>query len=224
MAFKGTERKTRGKMIQVKAGKGYFVEGTGPGILVLPAWWGLNDFFKRYCDRLSSQGFTVLALDLYQGRIAATIEDAKRLRQSIDRKVVNPELKSAVAYLREKNENKIGVIGFSMGATLALWTMDNCAQDVGTTVLHYGTGGGRFRRTTSPVLGHFAEHDPYARAEQISALQSHLESQKIPHTFHIYPGTQHWFVEEDRPEYDPSSASRAWERTLAFLRSSLRAG
>jgi carboxymethylenebutenolidase len=218
------ERKISGKMIPVKAGKGYFVEESGPGVLVLHASWGLNDFFKGFCDRLSEEGFAVLALDLYQGRVAATVEDAKRLRQAVDRNVVNLELKSAVAFLREKNENKLAIIGFSMGANLALWTMDNCAQDVGATVLYYGTSGGRFRRAKCPVLGHFAEHDPYARPEQIRALQNHLESQNIPHVFHIYPDTQHWFVEEDRPEYDPSAASRAWERTIAFLRSSLRVG
>lgn len=210
-----------GKIVELKVGKGYFVEGGGSGILVLHAWWGLNDFFKGLCARLKKEGFSALALDLYHGKVATDIETAKRLRGLLDRRVANEEIKSAVAYLRQKSEKKIGVIGFSMGANLALWAMDNCYKDVGATVLYYGTSGGRFRRPESPVLGHFAEHDLYARPEQIAALQSHLEAENIPTTFHVYPGTRHWFAEEDRPEYDPVSAQLAWNRTVEFLRSSL---
>lgn len=212
---------TIGKMLGVKPGKGYLVKGTGAGVLVLHAWWGLNDFFKGFSEDLAKEGFTVLALDLYHGKVAADIDAAKRLRQSWDRQTANEEVKAAVAYLRERTERKIGVIGFSMGANLALWAMDNCYKDVGATILYYGTSGGRFRRTQSTVLGHFAEHDPYARAEQIVALQGHLQAQNIPLTFHVYAGTQHWFAEEDRPEYDSASAQLAWKRTVAFLNKSL---
>jgi carboxymethylenebutenolidase len=171
---------------------------------------------------LAKEGYAVLGFDPYDGQVATTIEEAKRLRRSMDRKVINQELKSAVADLREHTGQKIGVLGFSMGANLALWTMDNCSQDVGATVLYYGTSGGRFRRTKSAVLGHFAERDPYARAEQVSALRSRLQSQNIPHAVYVYSGAQHWFMEDGRPEYDPESASLAWERSIKFLHSSLQ--
>ena len=210
-----------GKMLKLKTGKGYFVEGGKIGILILHAWWGLNDFFKRFSDRLSSVGFSVLALDLYNGEVATDIESAKKLRGSLDRQISHEEIKSAVAYLRERYENQIGIIGFSMGASLALWTMDNCYKDVGATVLYYGTSGGRFRKAKSPVLGHFAADDPYERAEKISELESHLQAENIPINFHIYSGTKHWFAEENRPEYDSKSAQLTWDRTVEFLKKNL---
>lgn len=213
-----------GKMIKIKTGSGYFVGEGKTGVLILHSWWGLKDCFKRFSDNLSKEGFSVLALDVYQGQVANDIESAKRLRGSVDRQAAHDEIKSAVSFLREKSENQTGVVGFSMGANYALWTMDNCYKDVGAAVLYYGTSGGRFRKATSPVLGHFAEDDPYERPEKINALKGHLEAEKIPTKFHTYEGTKHWFAEDYRPEYDPKSAQVAWKRTVEFLKASLRGG
>jgi carboxymethylenebutenolidase len=53
--------------------------GEGPGVLVLHAWWGLNDTMKEVCDRLARQGFIAYAPDLYHGKLASTIEEAEVL-------------------------------------------------------------------------------------------------------------------------------------------------
>src|SRR5262245_950382 len=152
-----------GKSVELETGRGYFVDGGKSAVLVLHGWWGPNDFFKGLCADLAKKGFSALALDLYHGQFATDIGSAKRLRGSLDRKVANQEIKSAVAYLQQTSGHKIGLMGFSMGAGLALWAMDNCFNDVGATVLYYGTSGGRFRRARSPMLGHFAEHDLYVK-------------------------------------------------------------
>ena len=67
--------------VKDKTANAYLANGEGPGILVLHAWWGLKPFFKQVCDQLAKQGFTALAPDLYQGRIATTIDEAKALRE-----------------------------------------------------------------------------------------------------------------------------------------------
>ena len=58
----------------------------GPGVIVLHAWWGLNEFFKRFCDRLAGKGFIVFAPDLYEGKVASTKEEAKKLMTQLDSK------------------------------------------------------------------------------------------------------------------------------------------
>ena len=52
----------------------------GPGVLVIHAWWGLNDFFKDVFDRLAKEGFVAVAPDLFEGQVSTTIGGAKRLR------------------------------------------------------------------------------------------------------------------------------------------------
>ena len=57
--------------------------GKGPGVLVLHAWWGLNDFFKGLCDRLATDGFVAFAPDLYRGATASTRDGAENLQKLI---------------------------------------------------------------------------------------------------------------------------------------------
>ena len=60
--------------------------GTGSGVLVLHAWWGLNDTTKAVCTRLAGAGFVAFAPDLYHGKVAATIPEAEVLSKALDAK------------------------------------------------------------------------------------------------------------------------------------------
>ncbi len=70
-----------------KTSDGYFaIPATGKGrpVLVLHAWWGLNDTIRQFCTRLAEYGFVAFAPDLYQGKVTDTIEGAEELSQSLD--------------------------------------------------------------------------------------------------------------------------------------------
>ena len=65
--------------------------GTGPGVLVLHAWWGLTPDFSGVCDRLAAAGFVALAPELYAGgATATTIAEAEALRDAHDAASVHP--------------------------------------------------------------------------------------------------------------------------------------
>jgi len=93
--------------------------------------------------------------------------------------------------------------------------------DVAAIVLFYGGWIGDFSNMKSRVLGHYAETDEYQSPQRTNGMVENLEAAGIDVTIYNYPGTAHWFMEEDRPEYNPGAASLAWQRTLEFLKQSL---
>jgi carboxymethylenebutenolidase len=196
-------------------------EKGGPGVLVLHAWWGLKPFFKQVCDQLAEQGFTVLAPDLYQGQIAQTIDEAKVLREHCDFELMGNIVKTAKAHLTSFRVGKpIGVLGFSMGAAWSLMVAEN-NPDVSAAVLFYGAGEAEFSKVKAKILGHYAETDEWEPLEYVRSMEADMKSAGLDVALHIYPKAGHWFVEEDRPEYDSASALLAWSRTYEFLKINL---
>ena len=115
----------------------------------------------------------------------------------------------------------VGVLGFSMGASWALWLAGRLPEVVDATAVFYGTQSIDMAPARSAFLGHFAETDPWVADDELTLLESDLHLLDKDVTFHRYPGTGHWFFESDQPAYDEAAAELAWERTLAFFRTHL---
>lgn len=195
--------------------------GDVPGILVIHAWWGLSDFFRNVCDRLADEGFVALAPDLYNSKTASTIEEAKRLRSRMKSAIVRKELDAAVdllCTLFAVSGEKIGVLGFSLGAYWAMWLAAQRPREVAAVTVFYGLRKSDYRRTRASFLGHFAEDDDYESLKSVREMEAQLHSAAKTATFHVYPGVKHWFFEKNRTEaYSPEAAQLAWDRTTAFF-------
>lgn len=221
--------------------------GTVSAVLVLHAWWGLNETTKGLCRRLADAGFLAFAPDLYHGKVADTIEGAEALSQALDAGQARADIAAAMRFLTEQvaansgsggtggtggpgeiggtggsdSPGKLAVIGFSLGAYFALELSNQEPERIGSVVVFYGTGHTDFGRSEAEYLGHFAETDPYESAAAVEELEQLLRQAGRPVTFHQYPGTGHWFFEPDRAAaYNAPAADLAWDRTLAFLRRS----
>lgn len=197
--------------------------GTGPGVLVLHAWWGLNDTMKAFCTILAESGFMAFAPDLYHGKLADTIAEAEALGRALDanHQQARAEIAEAALFLNERagqGGGGLAVIGFSLGAYYALDLAAAHPEHIRSVVLFYGTGGGDFSNSRAAYLGHFAENDEYEPQSNVDELEEYLKRAGRAVTFFRYPGVGHWFCEPDRPAYHPEAANLAWERTLAFLR------
>jgi len=122
-------------------------------------------------------------------------------------------------------EGPVAVLGFSMGASWALWVATRQPDSVDAVVAYYGSQNIDFEALTAPVLGHFAEFDPLVSEDELVEMQAHLLLLDKHVEFHRYPGTSHWFAEVDRDAFTDdgsaavteAAATLAWERTLAFL-------
>lgn len=229
-----------GQMIEFEANSstasGYLAtpeSATGPGVVVLHAWWGLTEPFRQACDRLAAAGFVALAPDLYHGRTTAVIEEADALGQATDQDVERwrGDIRGAVQFLRQNgvtlpadDRGPVALLGFSLGGAYALDMSVNLANEIAAVVLFYAAWPEPdFRQARAAYLCHFAENDPYQSAEVEAEMVQAIQAAGRPITAYTYPGTKHWFFEENRPaEYDAAAAALAWERTLAFLNAELR--
>jgi carboxymethylenebutenolidase len=200
--------------------------GKGPGVLVLHAWWGLNDTIKAFCTRLAESGFVAFAPDLYHGKVADTIAGAEALGKALDANHLQAKAESAEAalFLNERAgqaERGLAAVGFSLGASYALDLSNTAPEYVRSVVVFYGSWVDDLSNSRAAYLGHFAENDPYESQSNVDQLEEYLRRLGRPVTFYRYPGTGHWFFEPDRSDaYNRDAAALAWERTLTFLRES----
>ena len=201
--------------------------GKGHGVLVLHAWWGLNDTMKAFCTRLAESGFVAFAPDLYHGKVTDKIAEAETLGNALDtnQAQAKAEIADATMFLNERAgqaERGLAVIGFSLGAYYALDLAAADPEHIRSVVIFYGTGGGDYSNSRAAYLGHFAEKDEFEPQSNIDNLEESLRRAGRPVTFYRYSGTGHWFFEQDRSDaYNEVAAKLAWERTVAFLREQL---
>ena len=197
----------------------------GPGVVVLHAWWGLNHFFQDPCTRLAREGFVAFAPDLYHGQLATTIVEAEHLRDTLTEQSAYADIHTAIEYLHSLQavtSPTLGVVGFSLGAYFALGVSREGPTDVRAVVLFYGTGPGEYASAHAAYLGHFAESDEWESPSNVKLLEQQLRAAHRPVTFYTYAGTGHWFFEKDRADaYHEKEAELAWQRTVAFLRTTL---
>lgn len=206
-------------------------QGSGPGVLVLHAWWGLTKPFLQVCDRLAEAGFMALAPDLYHGKTTASVEEAQAWSEALDQDMERwrGDIAGALQVLRQHNttnqandRSKLALVGFSLGGAYALDTSVTLAEEIAAVVTFYDSYPGLdYQSAQAAYLFHFAENDPFNPAKSGASMEQELKAAGRPVTVFTYPGTRHWFFEENRPEYDAEAEQLSWERTIAFLHQQL---
>lgn len=206
--------------------------GSGPGLLVLQEWWGLNPQIKGVADRMAGEGFVALAPDLYRGELAGhdEMDKAGELMNSLPPDRAARDMAGAIDFLlghESTTGDKVGVIGFCMGGMLTLMISALQGDRVGAAAPFYGAPLGDnepdWSGLTAPVEGHFAGNDDFFPADAVKALEQKLQGMGKDVTFVVHEGVGHAFANEENAlgTHNEDVAEQAMTSAVAFLKSKL---
>jgi carboxymethylenebutenolidase len=209
--------------------QGYFAtpaSGKGPAVVVIQEWWGLVPHVEDLVDRFAREGFVAIAPDLYHGKTTTSPDEAGKMLMELDVERAEREIAGAGDFLLQRPEctsKKFGVVGFCMGGALAQYEATKNAK-VGAAVSFYGG----FKKVPTdwenlqaPLLLIYGEKDQGVPPEQGKQLAEKLKKMGKTVELVIYPGADHAFFNDTRPNHKPDAAKDAWRRTIDWLRRSL---
>ena len=211
-----------GYLVRPKAASGRL-----PGLIVIHEWWGLNDNVRDEAKRLAAEGYVVLAVDLYAGKLATAPPEAMKLSQTLS---ANPgpaedNLRAAYDYLEKVEKSpRIGTLGWCLGGRWSLRTALILPDKVDATVIYYGTlkaDEAELARLHMPILGLFGSKDRVVPASTVATFQATMQRLGKEVDIHVYEGAEHAFANPSGTAYEPKAAEDAWRLTIAFLREHL---
>jgi len=200
-------------------------EGNYPGIIMIHEWWGLNDNIKDMAKQLAGEGYVVLAVDLYEGKIATTSDEARQYVSSLDQEKALENMKAATSYVKSQGSTKVASLGWCFGGGQSLQLALN--EPLDATVIYYGnlvTNETRLDVVEWPVLGIFGDQDTSIPVETVNEFDVALEDLNIENEIYIYPGVGHAFANPSGMNYAPQQTQDAWKKTVNFLDKHLKEG
>ena len=205
----------------------YFIqgdEGPGPGVLLLHSFWGLTSSVKGLADELADHGFTVLAPDINFGELPESEQAAlDHLGKADPNRLASLVLSSAKLLHEKSTEGPIGVVGFGMGGSLALWASVRLADVVGAVVSFYGSQQIDFAGARSVYMVHLAAEDEFITDDEAAFMEATMRLEDLDVEVIRHPDTKHGFGEPDGDTFDPEAFDAAWLASVEFLEKRLNA-
>ena len=208
-----------------RSGRGYLSEPalTGPGVIIVHDEYGLLPHVRRRCDWLAEAGFVALAVDLYDGRVARTPDDAGRLAGGLDQARARGMVAIAATQLLARPKvrpQRVGAVGFGLGGRLALRATSTGALDA--LVAFYTVLPPADRALVPcPALLHLTGA-PGEQDASVRAFLHELRTSGTELTVRTWPGVAPGFANADRPDYQEKPTLAAWVETAGFLAGHLR--
>jgi len=204
-------------------------KGTGkyPGVLVIQEIWGLVENIKDISRRLAREGYVALAVDLYDGKTVANLEDGRSIREKISEDMMLKDINAGFEYLKRLpnvKQDRIGSVGYCMGGGLSL-KLACVNKELAAAVVFYGRNPSPIdlvKNINCPILGNYAGEDKGITEADVNLLRDTLKKYGKTYDVKIYPGAPHGFFNDTREGYRPEAAKDAWQRVLNFYGKYLR--
>lgn len=224
LAGEGGLEVTSGELSYFGGAKGFLARpsegGDYPGVVMVHEWWGLNGNVRDMARQLASEGYVVLAVDLYEGKVAGTPDEARALVTSLDKERATENMRAAVSYLRdEQGATRMASLGWCFGGGQSL-QLALSGEELDATVIYYGTlvtDEAQLASIGWPVLGVFGDRDTSIPVETVREFDSALDGLGIENEVYVYEGVGHAFANPSGGNYAPDETRDAWEKTLSFL-------
>jgi len=206
----------------VSAAIAYPARKKAHAVLLIHEWWGLNDQIKAVAAEFAKDGYVALAVDLFDGKVATTGDEAKALTGSLDPKAAIDTLVSWIAWLKKspRTNGKVATVGWCFGGG---WSLNaSLATPVSATVIYYGNvkkSAADLASLKSPVLMHYGLKDKYINTEMVDGFKAAAKAAGKRVTVYAYDAN-HAFANPTGAAYPyvKAAAELAWKRTLAFLK------
>ena len=221
----------RGESVQVDNVTHYLSMPTGrgpfPAIIVIHEWWGLNDHIKHWADRLAADGYVALAIDLYDGVVATTREEARAAMRSAteDPTRALATMRASFRFLSSHEQvrgRRTGCLGWCFGGGMSL-RLAMAEPELDATIIYYGRlvdDPEQLARIRAPVLGVFGTEDRGIPPESVESFASAMKQAERPCRIRSYEAN-HAFANPSSARYDEANAAQAWSEVRAFLREHL---
>ncbi|MCF8245641.1 MAG: dienelactone hydrolase family protein [Saprospiraceae bacterium] len=214
-------RTTDGGMTKVYVNK--TAEPTQKFLFVIHEWWGLNDHIKQEADRLFDDlgNVTVVALDLYDGKVTADPDEAGKIMGSVKPERSEAIIKGALAYAGK--DGQVATIGWCFGGGWSLRTSILAAERGVGCVMYYGMPVEKATELAPiqvDVLGIFAKQDKWINEDVVTKFETLAKATGKKVENHWF-NADHAFANPSSPRYNEAAAQEANALALAFLRKKL---
>ncbi len=192
-------------------------------MLVFHEWWGLNDYIKQESEKLSNAlGINVIAVDLYDNKVATTREDATQYTQGVKTERATAIINGVYAQIGASA--KVFTIGWCFGGGWSLQAAIDGGKQVVGCIMYYGQPEkdvARLKTLNCDVIGFFGTKDKWLNPQVVDEFKANLALAGKHCSIYEY-NADHAFANPSNPVYDKVATEDAYDKLLTFAKLRMR--